>query len=260
MTTTIDLLADLGESFGAYTMGNDEELLSIVTSANIACGFHAGDPQVMDATVRECVARGVGVGAHPSFPDLVGFGRRAMDLTEEQVRTDTLYQLGALSAFASAHGTSVTHLCPHGRLGNLVITRPDYARAIVQAVALFDPSIVVVTQAGEVEKAAKEHGIRIAMVAAIDRSYEEDGTLTPRSMPGAVLHDVDEITERTLRMVHDRTIVTRTGTVIPVELDSILLHGDGSHALDLARRVKSELVASGVELAPLKDTVPGGAS
>ncbi|QNE36756.1 LamB/YcsF family protein [Leifsonia shinshuensis] len=260
MATTIDLLADLGESFGAYTMGNDEELLRIVTSANVACGFHAGDPQVMDQTVRECVERGVAVGAHPSFPDLVGFGRRAMDLTEEQVRTDTLYQLGALSAFASAHGTSVTHLCPHGRLGNLVITRPDYARAIVDAVALFDPSIIVVTQPGEVEKAAAERGVRIAMVAAIDRSYEEDGTLTPRSLPGAVLHDVDEIVARTLRMVHEGTIVTRAGTVIPVELDSILLHGDGDHALELAHRVRSELVASGVELAPFKDALASRAA
>ena len=259
MATTIDLLADLGEGFGTYTMGDDEALLQLVTSANVACGFHAGDPQVMDATVRECVARGVGIGAHPSFPDLVGFGRRTMDLTEDQVRTDTLYQLGALSAFAAAHGTSVTHLCPHGRLGNLVITRPDYARAVVTAVEQFDPSIIVVTQPGEVEKAAGERGIRIAMVAAIDRSYEEDGTLTPRSLPGAVLHDADEIVKRALRMVHEGTILTRVGTVIPVELDSILLHGDGPGALELARRVRSELVASGVALAPFHRTLAGSA-
>lgn len=256
----IDLLADLGESFGAYTMGNDQDLLTIVTSANIACGFHAGDPQVMDATVKECVTRGVGVGAHPSFPDLVGFGRRAMELTADQVRTDTLYQLGALSAFAAAHGTSVTHLCPHGRLGNLVITRADYAAAVVEAVAQFGPSIVVVTQAGEVAKAAAARGVRIAMVAAIDRSYEDDGTLTPRSMPGAVLLDVDEIVARTLRMVHDRTIVTRTGRVIPIEIDSILLHGDGSHALELARRVRTELIASDVALTPLRELVAERAS
>lgn len=260
MTMKVDLLADLGESFGAYRMGNDQELLEIVTSANIACGFHAGDPQVMDATVKECHARGVGIGAHPSFPDLVGFGRRAMDLTADQVRTDTLYQLGALSAFAAASETSVTHVCPHGRLGNLVITRADYATAMVEAVAQFDPSIVVVTQAGEVARAAERRGVRIAMVAAIDRSYEDDGSLTSRREPNAVLHDVDEITDRTLRMVHDRTIVSRSGTVIPVEIDSILLHGDGSRAVELAARVRSELIGSGVTLAPLRQIIADTAS
>lgn len=249
--TTVDLLADLGESFGAYTMGDDEALLEIVTSANIACGFHAGDPQVMDATVAECVRRGVGIGAHPSFPDLVGFGRRAMDLTPDQVRTDTLYQLGALSAFAAAGGARVTHLCPHGRLGNLVIVRPDYASAVADAVASFDPSIVLVTQAGAVVDAARERGLPVAMVAAIDRSFEPDGTLTPRSEAGAVLDDVDQIVQRTLRMVMHGDVETRTGEVIPIEVDSVLLHGDGTHALDIARRVRSALVEAGAELRPL---------
>ncbi len=252
--TTVDLLADLGEGFGAYTMGDDDALLEIVTSANVACGFHAGDPRVMERTVAECVRRGVGIGAHPSFPDLVGFGRREMDLTADEVRTDVLYQLGALSAFARRHGASVTHLCPHGRLGNLVIIRRDYADAVADAVASFDPSIVLVTQAGAVVDAATERGLPLAMVAAIDRSFEPDGTLTPRSEPGAVLDDVDEIVARAVRMVTDGEVDVRGGGTIPIVVDSVLLHGDGPHAIDVARRVRSALTDAGVELRPLHRT------
>ncbi|GAB3402470.1 5-oxoprolinase subunit PxpA [Schumannella luteola] len=257
MAAAIDLVADLGEGYGSYTMADDEGLLEILTSANIACGFHAGDPRIMDRTVRMCAERGVGIGAHPSFPDLNGFGRRAMDLTAEEVRTDILFQLGALAAFATAHGTKVSHLCPHGRLGNLVITRADYAAAMTDAVAQFDPSIVVVTQAGEVVTAAAERGLTIAMVAAIDRNYEDDGTLTPRKEADAVIHDPDVIVARTLRMVTEGTVVARSGKVLPIEIDSVLLHGDGPDSLALARRIRDELVAAGVTLAPLAEIVKG---
>jgi UPF0271 protein len=232
-------------------MGDDDALLDIVSSANIACGFHAGDPRVMDRTVAECVRRGVSIGAHPSFPDLVGFGRRAMDLTADEVRTDVMYQLGALSAFAAAHGTSVTHLCPHGRLGNLVITREDYAEAMVQAVALVDPSIIVLTQAGAVVDAASRRSIRIGLVGVIDRNYEDDGTLTPRREPNAVIHDTDEIVERTVRMVRDGVVISRNGKELAVTTDSVLLHGDGPDAVAVARRVKRALVDAGVTIAPL---------
>jgi len=255
MSITVDLVADLGESFGAYTMGADDDLLEIVSSANVACGFHAGDPRVMDRTVAECARRGVGLGAHPSFPDLVGFGRRAMDLTPDEVRTDILYQLGALSAFAAAHGTEVTHLCPHGRLGNLVITRPDYAEAMVSAVHQFDPSIIVFTQAGAVEPAADALGLRVAYVGAVDRTYEDDGTLTPRAVSGSVLHDPDEIAERTVRMVTRGEIVSRQGNVLPIRTDTVLLHGDGPTAVDLARRIRRDLVTAGVTIAPLHRTL-----
>lgn len=247
----VDLVADLGESFGAYTMGDDDALLDIVTSANIACGFHAGDPRVMDRTVGECARRGVGIGAHPSFPDLAGFGRRTMDLTADEVRTDILYQLGALDAFARSHGTRVTHLCPHGRLGNLVVVRPDYAEAMVSAVQAFDPAIVLFTQAGEVVEHAERAGIRVAYVGVVDRSYEDDGTLTPRAIPGAVLHDADEIAARTVKLVTEGVMISRHGTPLPMRTDTVLLHGDGPGAVDLARRIRAELEAAGVEISSL---------
>ncbi len=257
MGAVIDLVADMGEGFGAYTMADDAGLLEVVTSANIACGFHAGDPRIMERTVRACAERGVGIGAHPSFPDLVGFGRRAMDLTPDEVRTDVLYQLGALSGFAAAAGTRVGHVCPHGRLGNLVITRPDYAAAMCDAIAGFDPSIVVYTQAGAVVDAARERGLTVGMVAAIDRNYEDDGTLTPRREPDAVIHDPELIVARTLRMVTEGTVVGRSGKVLPIQVDSVLLHGDGPDSLGLARRIRADLTAAGVTLATLAETLAG---
>src|SRR6266542_4675761 len=177
MAQLVDLVADLGEGFGAYTMGDDEALLDVLTSANIACGFHAGDPRIMDDTVRECVRRGVAVGAHPSFPDLVGFGRRAMDLSPGEVRTDVLYQVGALQAFAVAHGTHVQHVAPHGRLGNLVAVRQDYADAVTDAVVSVDPTLIVLAQDGALADAARAKGLRVGIVGIADRAYRDDGTL-----------------------------------------------------------------------------------
>jgi UPF0271 protein len=256
----VDLVADLAEGFGAYTMGDDSALLDIVTSANLACGFHAGDPRIMHDTVQECVRRGVNVGAHPSFPDLVGFGRRAMDLTAHEVRTDVLYQMGALSAFAAYHGAKVTHVAPHGRLGNLVATRADYAEAVADAVAGFDRDLIVLAQEGELSRTARERGLRVGIVGIADRAYLDDGTLVPRSKPGAVLHDAAEIAERTVRMVTDGVIETVSGTDIPIEADTILLHGDNSAAVELARRIKRDLVDAGVQIRPLGDVLAGKAS
>ncbi|MEA5455431.1 5-oxoprolinase subunit PxpA [Sinomonas sp. JGH33] len=255
MNPTIDLVADLGEGFGAYRIGNDAELLDIVSSANIACGFHAGDPDIMHSTVAECVRRGVGIGAHPSFPDLRGFGRRAMDLTEDEVRNDVVYQLGALSAFAAFHGARVSHLAPHGRLGNLVATRPDYAAAVADAAAGVDDSLIVLAQEGELARAARARGLRVALVGIADRAYQEDGTLVPRSVPGAVLHDPQEIVERTVRMVCEGKITTVSGTDLDVEADTVLLHGDNEGAVELARLIRSELTAAGVRIAPLADVL-----
>lgn len=260
MVPAVDLVADLGESFGAYTMGDDAALLDLLTSANVACGFHAGDPRVMDTTVRACVERGVRVGAHPSFPDLAGFGRRAMDLTENEVRTDVLYQLGALSAFTRAHGTRIAHLAPHGKLGNLVVTRRDYARAVADAVEAFDPEIVILLQEGELATECRARGLRMAMVGLADRAYEDDGTLVPRSEPGAVLSDPDEVTARTVRMVTEGVLTSRHGRDLPVRTDCVQLHGDGPEALRLATRIRAELQATGVRLAPLDQVLDAPAA
>ncbi|UVJ39454.1 LamB/YcsF family protein [Arthrobacter sp. CJ23] len=255
MNPTIDLVADLGEGFGAYTIGDDTELLEIVSSANIACGFHAGDPDIMDATVAECVRRGVGIGAHPSFPDLRGFGRRDMGLTAAEVRADVLYQLGALNGFASFHGTKVTHLAPHGRLGNLVAVRADYARAVAEAAARVDKELIVVAQEGELAKASREAGLGVAIVGIVDRAYQEDGTLVPRSQPGAVLHHPAAIVERTLRMVCEGKIRCANGADIEIDVDTVLLHGDNPGAVELARLIRSELVSAGVRIAPLAEVM-----
>ncbi len=251
----IDLVADLGESFGAWTMGADEAILDLLTSANVACGFHAGDPRTMDLTVRRCVERGVAIGAHPSFPDLVGFGRRAMDLTADEVRTDTIYQLGALSGFAAAHGTRLSHLAPHGRLGNLVATRPDYAQAVVDAVAAVDPTLAVLAQDGCLADAARARGLAVGIVGIADRAYRADGTLVPRSEPGAVIHDAATIAARTVQIVTDGWLEAVDGSRVAVRADTILLHGDNPTAVENARAVRDALRVAGVEIAPLTEVL-----
>lgn len=255
MTHQVDLVADLGEGFGAYRMGDDGALLDVLTSANIACGFHAGDPRIMDATVASCVRHDVAVGAHPSFPDLAGFGRRAMELTSDEVRTDVLYQIGALQAFAAAHGTRVAHVAPHGRLGNLVATRTDYAEAVADAVASLDRSLIVLAQDGELAEAARARDLRVGIVGIADRAYADDGTLVPRSQPGAVLQDEAEIAERTVRMVTEGAIRSVGGRDIPVECDTVLLHGDTPGAIALAHRLRKELLTVGVTIAPLAEVL-----
>ncbi|MDN3312105.1 5-oxoprolinase subunit PxpA [Microbacterium oryzae] len=251
MTRSIDLVADLGEGFGDWRMGDDDALLDILTSANVACGFHAGDPRIMDRTVAACRERGVAVGAHPSFPDLVGFGRRAMDLTPHEVRTDVTYQMGALAAFAAHHGTSLAHVAPHGRLGNLVATRADYAQAVVDAVLGFDRDLIVLAQDGELADAARAAGLAVGIVGIADRAYQDDGTLVPRSQPGAVIHDPAEVAERTVRMVVEGKIGSVNGVDISVHVDTVLLHGDTPSAVAVAREIRTQLEASGVAIAPL---------
>lgn len=255
MARKIDLVADVGESFGAWTMGEDEALLDVLTSANVACGFHAGDPRIMDRTVRHCVVRGIRIGAHPSFPDLAGFGRRAMDLSADEVRTDVLYQLGALHAFAVVHGTTVSHVAPHGRLGNLVATRADYAAAVVDAIRSFDPNLIVLAQDGELADRAREQGIRVGIVAIVDRAYRADGTLVPRSEPGAVIHDSAALARRAVRVVTEGFVEAVDGTPIPVEADTLLLHGDNADAVRNAREIRAALTAAGVEIVPLPEVL-----
>lgn len=253
MARKVDLVADLGEGFGPWRMGDDDALLDTLTSANIACGFHAGDPQIMEATVRSCVQRGVQVGAHPSFPDLRGFGRRDLGLSADEVRSDVLYQLGALQGIAAFHGARVGHIAPHGRLGNLVAVREDYAEAIAAAAKRLDPELIVLAQDGKLADAALAAGLRVGIVGIADRAYENDGTLVSRDQPGAVIHDPEEICRRTVRMVVDGVIESRDGVAIPISCDTVLVHGDTAGAVMLARQIRESLEAASVEISPLAD-------
>lgn len=251
----VDLVADVGEGFGAYRHDTDRQLISSLTSANVACGFHAGDPRVMRRTVERCSEAGVSVGAHPGFPDLVGFGRRAIECSEYEVYTDTLYQIGALAAFTRAQGVRLAHVSPHGRLGNLVQTRHDYARAVARAVADFDPELIVLGFPGALPAEARRLGLTTAVTGFVDRSYRPDGSLTPRSEPHAVLHDPGEIAERAVRLVTEGKISTATGADLELRADSILLHGDNPSAAAIALRVRGALGAAGVAVAPLTEVV-----
>jgi UPF0271 protein len=255
MRRMVDLSADIGESFGSYRMGRDTDVLDSLTSANVACGFHAGDPRVMAASVAACVERGVAVGAHPGFADLVGFGRRAIDASAEEIRTDVLYQLGALSAFARAAGTPLTHVSPHGRLGNLVVSDEGYARPVAEAVEAYDPDLIVVTYSGELERLARARGLRVGLLGFADRGYEDDGTLVSRKEPDALLHDPGLIAERAVEMVTTGGITARSGKHIDLDVDSVLLHGDNEASVAAARQVRAGLEAAGVLIAPLTEVL-----
>jgi UPF0271 protein len=255
MPAMVDLSADIGESFGSWRMGRDEDILDSLTSANVACGFHAGDPRVMQRSVAACLARGVAIGAHPGFPDLVGFGRRAVEASAEEVRTDVLYQIGALAGFARAAGTALTHVSPHGRLGNLVVSDEHYARPVAEAVAAFDPSLVIVTYGGHLERIAGDLGLRVGLLGFADRGYEDDGTLVSRREPGALLHDPEEIAERAVTMVTTGSITARSGAEVPLRVDSVLLHGDNEASVAAARQVRARLEEAGVLIRPLTDVL-----
>jgi 5-oxoprolinase (ATP-hydrolysing) subunit A len=250
---SVALIADIGESFGNYALGDDNAILDLLTTANVACGFHAGDPRVMERTVRACIERGVEIGAHPGYPDLVGFGRRAMACTEDEIRTDTLYQIGALSAFVTAQGGSLSHVNPHGRMGNLTVTDPAHARGVADAIASFDPSLVVVTQEGLLAEESRARGLEVALVFLADRGMENDGTPVLRTQPGALIHDVDKVAARTVRMVKEGAVTSVHGHDVPQVCDLVLLHGDNAEAIDNARTITQALRDAGADISPLRD-------
>jgi len=256
MARTIDLVADVGESFGDYRMGDDGEMFKTLTSANIACGFHAGDPRTMDASVKSCVTHRLAIGAHPGFPDLVGFGRRAMDLTRDEIRTDLLYQMGALEAFARANDTVLSHMSPHGRLGNLVVTDRHYALGVADAVEEYNSNLIILTQVGELEREARLRGIPVAVMGFIDRAYEDTGNLVPRREAGAVLHDPDEIADRAVAIVLDGAVTSRHGNRVEVTCDSLLMHGDNEASIRAAQKVRSSLEKEGIRIAALNSPRP----
>lgn len=248
----VDLNCDLGESFGRYTLGDDAAMLRIVTSANVACGLHAGDPAVMARTVALAVERGVAVGAHPGYPDLQGFGRRAMALAPEELRAVLLYQLGALAAFARASGVKLAHVKPHGALYNLAARDEGVAETVADAIAAFSRDLSVLTlPSSALARAAAERGLRVAREGFADRAYREDGSLVPRNEPGAVLHDPAQIAARAVRMVTRGEVAAITGAVIPLAVETLCVHGDTPGAVQIAATARAALEASGVIIAPL---------
>jgi 5-oxoprolinase (ATP-hydrolysing) subunit A len=252
----IDLNADLGESFGNYKLGQDPILIPLLTSAHLACGFHAGDPRVMDETVRLCRDAHVQIGAHPGFPDRVGFGRRVIDVSPREAETDIVYQLGALEAFCRRHGAALHHVKPHGALYNHAARNSDVARGIVAGIASFRPDLLLVCQPGsELVKAAEEAGLAIVYEGFIDRAYNPDGSLASRSLEGAVLHDVQRATEQALRMVTEGTVVAIDGSVIELRVDTLCVHGDNPDAAGFVRTLREELTAAGIELRPAREVV-----
>ncbi|HDN79114.1 MAG TPA: LamB/YcsF family protein [Chloroflexi bacterium] len=248
----IDLNCDMGESFGRYRIGADEEMMTVITSANIACGYHAGDPLVMDKTVRLAVEYGVGIGAHPGFPDLMGFGRRNMSLSPEEIENYVLYQIGALAAFARAAGTKLAHVKPHGALYNMAAKDLQMAQAIARAVARFDKGLILVCPPNsEMEKAARELGLRVAREGFADRAYNADGSLRSRRLPGALIEDPQEAAERVVRMVKEGIVVAYTGEEIPMQVETICVHGDTPAAVEIAKAVRKALEAAGIEVVPM---------
>ena len=256
MSYKVDLNSDLGESFGNYTIGLDKEVIAHISSANIACGYHAGDPLVMDKTVGLCKEAGVAAGAHPGYPDLIGFGRRNIACSPKDAKAYVKYQLGALMAFTRAHGVKLQHCKPHGALYNQAAKDPALAKAIAEAVYEVDPEIILMGLANSCSiEEAKKIGLRTASEVFADRAYQADGSLVPRSKPGAVIHDTEEAISRTIRMVKEGKVTAITGEEVPLAADSICVHGDNPSAVEFVKNIRARLEAEGVTIAPIADFV-----
>lgn len=245
----IDLNCDMGESFGRYKLGLDEEVIRFISSANVACGMHAGDPEVMRATVGLAKATGVSVGAHPGFADLQGFGRRNVAVQPAEAYALVLYQLGALAGFCRAAGVRLAHVKPHGALYNMAVKDLALAEAICRAVQDFDPTLVLLAPAGsQMDRAAAALGLRFAGEVFADRAYQADGSLVPRSQPGAVIEDEELAVRRVVRMVCEGKVAAINGQDITVQADSVCVHGDGAKALAFVKRIRAALLEAGVEI------------
>ena len=252
----VDLNCDLGESFGAYTIGMDEAVIAHISSANVACGFHAGDPLVMDRTVAAAKAAGAAVGAHPGYPDLAGFGRRNMVCSPREVKAYVQYQLGALMAFTAAHGVKLQHCKAHGALYNMAAKDLELALAIAEAVYSVDRDIILLGLAGSrLLEAGRKTGLRVASEVFADRAYQADGSLVPRTQPGAVIHDKDVAIARTIRMVTEGKVAAVTGEEVAIEAHSICVHGDNPSAVEFVKNIRAALTAKGVEVVPLAQIV-----
>jgi UPF0271 protein len=254
MAISVNLNADMAEGFGAYDIGNDNEILKIIRSANIACGMHAGDPRVMHRVVKRAVEEGVSIGAHPGFNDIWGFGRRRIEMRPDDLEYLIAYQIGALQALATYASAKVTHLKPHGALNNMAAENADYALAIGRAIKNVDRDIIYVALTGsEMEKAGQQLGLRVAREGYCDRQYDDDGNLTSRKIPGSVLKDAKLVQEQVVRMVLEGEIVSRNGKRIKTQVDSLCVHGDEPTAISTARAAREGLEAAGVEVVPLPE-------
>ncbi|WP_300671992.1 5-oxoprolinase subunit PxpA [Desulfoluna sp.] len=247
---SIDLNCDMGESFGSYSIGADDAVMPHITSANIACGWHAGDPSVMERTVRMAVEHGVKSGAHPGYLDPMGFGRRFMELSCEELRNAIVYQVGALRGFCSAAGTSISHVKPHGALYNNAMVDETVARGIAEGVARIDASLPVFVLAGvkgqNMARICRENGLRVVREAFPDRAYTPEGNLAPRTMAGAVKTDPSEIADRALRMAEEHRVLDINGDLIEIEAETLCLHGDTPEAATLVRSIRCTLETSGI--------------
>jgi len=252
MKKFVDLNSDLGESFGAYKIGLDEEVLKYVTSANIACGWHAGDPIVMRNTVEAAYKNGVGIGAHPGFLDIMGFGRRNMIVTPEEIKQYTIYQIGALYGFIKAVGGEMQHVKPHGAMYNMAAKDGKIATAIIDGIWEVDKNLIVLGLAGsEMVKAAEKKGLRVANEVFADRAYNPNGTLVQRSLPGSMINDKNIAISRVIRMVTEGKVTAINGEDLDIRVDSICVHGDNPEAAELARLTKEALLRAGIEIKAL---------
>lgn len=254
---SVAVVADVGESFGNYTIGADREVFEFVTTTNIACGFHAGDPRVLDKTVSECVQRGIELGAHPGYPDLVGFGRRLIEASEEEIRTDIIYQLGALDAFARVHGGQISHVAPHGRMGSIAQTDRKHAVAITDAVKAYNPDYIVVCQRGVLAEESEKRGLKVAYVFLADRGYGDDGWPVNRHHPGGLIYEPSIIGERAVLAVQERKVQSVDGNVVPLghDCDVLLLHGDHPNVLENGRSLRKGLEEAGIRATGLREVL-----
>ncbi|MBJ6363908.1 LamB/YcsF family protein [Paenibacillus sp. GCM10012307] len=246
----IDLNCDLGEGFGPYSFGQDELLLPYISSANIACGFHAGDPHSMRDMVAKCLAADVAIGAHPGFPDRLGFGRRAIQVTAREIYDYLLYQIGALNAFVQAAGGELSHVKPHGALYHMAGNQPELAEAVIQALLNLNPRLILFAQSGSLLlELASAAGLPVAAEAFADRTYQQDGSLTPRTSSDALIGDAQFALEQALSIVCEERVFTPEGAGVPIHADTICLHGDGIHAASFAAMLNEGLRSSGVSVA-----------
>ncbi len=252
----VDLNSDLGESFGRYTLGMDDKVIPLISSANVACGYHASDPVVMAKTIAMAKEAGIQVGAHPGYPDLMGFGRRNMNVSPAEAKAYVLYQLGALDAFCRANGMKLQHVKPHGAFYNMAAKDYSLAKAICEGIAAYDRDLIVLAlSGGELAHAAADMGLRTAQEVFADRAYEEDGTLVDRRKDGAMVTDEDIAIARVVRMVKESKVTAITGRDIDIRADSICVHGDGAKALAFVEKIRARLTEEGVTICPLKEIV-----